>query len=96
MKNRKYSTLYKLKCVELVKIIGIYWTSIVVEIIQSCIRKWYLKILEEIENRKSTNRIPSKQNRIKEKYEKEILELINRCKEFGIPLKFKIYFWWIL
>lgn len=39
MKNRKYSILYKLKCLEIVKIIGIYGTSIVVGISKSCIRK---------------------------------------------------------
>ena len=89
MKIRKYSIQYKLKCLELVKRLGIYGTSKVVGINKSSLKNWYLneEKLKTIKNKNSTYRIPSIQSKIKyDKYEKEILNLINRCKEIGLPL----------
>jgi len=81
MKIRKFSILYKFKCLELVKIIRRYGTLFMIGISKSCIKKWYLnkEKLNKIKNKNSTYRIMSKQK--KNKYEKEILNLINRYKE---------------
>ncbi len=40
--NNKYSIKFKLKCLELVKIVGIYRASIIIRINRKSIREWYL------------------------------------------------------
>ena len=59
LKN-KYSIRFKLKCLELVKILGIYKASIIIGINRKSIRDWYLKSQKylDINKKNSTYRLP--------------------------------------
>ena len=92
LKN-KYSIQFKLKCLDLVKILGIYRTSLILRINRKCIRDWnnkrqkYYAIKEKI----STYRLPGGGNKVKNlKKEAEIALFMIRCQEIGIILKTRL------
>jgi hypothetical protein len=89
MKFRKYSIEFKLKCLEMVKIFGIYKTSKCTKIDKKCIKYW-IKNKEKFQNiidKKNTFRLPSKGSLfVKSDKEIEIINCILKCKEIGIPI----------
>lgn len=93
MKYRKFSIKFKLKCLEIVKYLGIYKTSKFTKIDKKCIKQWNLnkEIFLKMENKNSSYRLPG--YGLKRKYpvqEKEIINFIFKCKEIGIPLNTNI------
>ena len=92
LKN-KYSIKFKLKCLDLIKILGIYRTALILKINRKCIRNWYKnrQKLYDIEEKISTYRLPGGGNKIKNpKKEAEMVLFMNRCKEIGIILNTKL------
>ena len=85
--KKKYSIQFKLKCLDLVKILGIYRTSLIIGINRNSIRHWYInrQKLNNVEEKNSTYRLPGGGNKVKyPKKESEILLFMTRCKEIGI------------
>ncbi len=58
--RKKYSIQFKLKCLELVPILGIYRTSLILGIHKNCITSWNLnkKKLQKIKEKNSSYRLP--------------------------------------
>ena len=86
---RKYSVLFKLKCIEIVKIIGINKVSKITRIDKKCIRQWYLnrELLQNIKKKDTTYRLPGGGAKIKYPIlEREITKFIYRCVDIGIKL----------
>ena len=91
--RKKYSIQFKLKCLELVPILGIYGTSLIVGINKKCITSWNLnkKRLQNIKEKNSSYRLPGGGCKVKYPIkEKEIFLFINRCKEIGIKLNMNL------
>ena len=91
--KNKYSIRFKLKCLELVKVLGIYRTSIIIGINRKSIRDWYLKSQKylDINKKNSTYRLPGNGAKVKyPKIEDEINLFVIRCKEIGLPLNIKL------
>lgn len=89
MKFRKFSIAFKLKCLEIVKYLGIYKTSKYINIDKKCIKRWNLnkEKLLKIKDKNNTYRLPGGGPKIKfPEQEKEIIYFIFKCKEIGIPL----------
>ena len=87
--KNKYSIQYKLKCLELVPILGIYRTSLIIGVDKKCITSWNLnkEKLQNIKEKKSSYRLPGGGCKVKfPSKEKEIFNFIDRCKEIGINL----------
>ena len=85
--KNKYSIQFKLKSLDLVKILGIYRTSLILRINIKCIRDWYKnrQKFNIIEDKISTYRLKGGGNKVKNlKKEAEILLFMSRCKEIGI------------
>ena len=82
LKN-KYYIQFKLKCLELVKILGIYRTSIILWIDRKSIRQWFLNSQKylDIDKKNSTYRLAGAGVKVKypEKEDKMLLFII-RCK----------------
>jgi hypothetical protein len=89
MKFRKYSIEFKLKCLEMVKKFGVYKISKYTNIDKKCFKHW-IKNKENFQNvidKKNTFRLPRKGSLLQNiDKEKEIIHLILKCKEIGIPL----------
>ena len=88
----KYSIRFKLKCLELVKVLGIYRTSIIIGINRKSIREWYLNSQKylDIVKKNSTYRLPGAGPKVKyAKKEDEIALFVIRCKEIGLSLNTK-------
>ena len=87
--RRKYSIQFKLKCLDLVKIVGIYRTSIIIGIDKKCIRCWNLN-KEKFENIVKTNfsyRLPGAGCKLRcPDIQEKIKLFITKCKEIGINL----------
>ena len=87
--RNKYSIKFKLKCLELVKILGIYRTSKILKIDKKCFKNWYLNE-EQLQNMKEKNcfyRLPGGGKKIKfPEQEKKICLFILNCHEIGIKL----------
>ncbi len=87
--RNKYSIQFKLKCLYLVKIVGIYRTSIIIGIDKKCIRCWNLN-KEKFENIVKTNvshRLPGAGCKLKcPDIQEKIMLFITKCKERGINL----------
>ena len=91
--RKKYSIQFKLKCIELVPILGIYGTSLIIGIDKKCITSWNLnkKKLQKIKEKNSSYRLPGSGCKVKFlSKEKEICLFINRCKEIGIKLNMNL------
>ena len=89
MKFRKYSIEFKLKCLEIAKKYGIYKISKYIGIDKTCIKKWIIneKKFLNIKDKKNTFRLSNRTSMLlKSEGEKEIIDLILRCKEIGIPI----------
>ena len=85
--RKKYLIKFKLKCLELVPILGIYGTSKFVGIEKKYINSWNLnkKKFQKIKEKNSSYRLPGGGCKVKYPIkEKEIFLFINRCKEIGI------------
>ena len=90
--NNKYSIGFKLKCLELVKVLGIYRTSIIIGINRKSIRDWYLNTQKYLDVKKKNSTFRLQGGGAKEKYPKkedEIALFVIRCKEIGLPLNAK-------
>ena len=87
--RNKYSIHFKLKCLELVNILGYYRTSIIIGINKKCIKDWYLKRekFQNIIKKNCTYRLPGGGCKVKNRNkEEEVLNFIIKCKEIGINL----------
>ena len=87
--RNKYSIQFKLKCLELVNILGFYRTSIIIGIKIKSIKDWYLRRekLQNIIKKNCTYRLPGGGCKVKHrKKEEEVLYFIIKCKEIGIIL----------
>ncbi len=91
--RKKYSIKFKLKCLELVPILGIYRTSLILGIDKKCINCWKLneKKLKNIKNKNSSYRLPGGGCKVKyPNKENEIFLFIDRYKGIGIKLNMNI------
>ena len=82
--NNKYSIKFKLKYLELVKILGIYRTSIIIGINRKSIREWYLNSQKYVDIKKKILYIDyqgmeQKKNFIKQKM--KLLFLLSNVKK---------------
>ena len=87
--RKKYSIQFKLKCLELVPILGIYRTSLILGIHKTCIISWNLnkQKLQKIKEKNSSYRLPGGGSKVKfPNKENEIFLFIDRCKEIEIKL----------
>ena len=91
--RKKYSIQFKLKCLELINVLGIYGTSLIVGIDKKCITSWNLnkKRLQNIKEKNFLYRLPGDGCKVKYPIKKkEIFLFINRCKEIGIKLNMNL------
>ena len=91
--RKKYSIQFKLKCLELVQILGIYRTSLILGIHKNCISYWNLnkKKLQKRKEKNSSYRLPGGGCKVKfPNKEKEIFLFIDRCKEIEIKLNMNL------
>ena len=87
--RNRYSIKFKLKCLELVKIFGIYKTSKIIGIDKKSVRYWYLNMekLEKIADKQHFYRLPGGGSKIKfPEQEKKVFLFIHKCNEIGINL----------
>ena len=91
--RKKYSIQFKLKCIELAKILGIHRSSLIIGIDKKCISSWKLnmKKLQSINKKSISYRLPGGGCKVKfPNKEKDIFLFINRCKEIGIKLNMNL------
>lgn len=91
--RNRYSIQYKLKCLELVKILGIYKTSKIIGIDKKSVRYWYLnkEKLENIIEKNYSYRLPGGGSKIKfPKQEENVFLFILKCNEIGINLNMNL------
>ena len=91
--RKKYSIQFKLKCIELVQILGIYGTSLILGIDKKCINSWISNKmkLQNIKQKNSSYRLPGGGCKVKfASKENEIFLFIDRCKEIGINLNMNL------
>lgn len=89
MKYKKYSVLFKLKCIEIVKIIGLYRVSKITKINKKTIKQWYLnkELLQNIKKKDSTYRLPGGGAKVKYPIlQREISNFIYKCLQIGIKI----------
>ena len=91
--RKKYSIKFKLKCIDLANIVGIYKTSIIIGVDKKSVRNWYFKReqLKNIVKQNSTYRLPGGGCKLKYPNKgKEIMFFILKCNEIGIILNMKL------